>query len=98
MIESLEVDAVMDEHDIDTVITPPADGLTGYRDAVANALARGPLPSDPHWAHVGRGLRPAKRRGVVVVGLSGMPVRAAVASMCSITFLPKAVSPGNSIG
>jgi uncharacterized protein YbjT (DUF2867 family) len=54
LIESLEVDAVMHEHDIDTVIKPPADGLIGYRDAVANALARGPLPSDPHWAHVGR--------------------------------------------
>ena len=29
---------------------------------------------------------------------SGMPVRAAVASMCSMTFLPNAVSPGSSIG
>ena len=55
LIESLEVDAVMNEHEIDTVIKPPANGLIGYRDAVANALARGPLPSDPHWAHVGRG-------------------------------------------
>ena len=54
LIESLEVDAVMGEHDIDAVIAPPAGGLTGYRDAVAHALRCGPLPSDPHWAHVGR--------------------------------------------
>jgi uncharacterized protein YbjT (DUF2867 family) len=54
LIESLEVDAVMDEHDIDSVIGPPAGGLTGYRDAVATALKNGPLPTDPHWAHAGR--------------------------------------------
>jgi uncharacterized protein YbjT (DUF2867 family) len=54
LIESLEVDAVMDEHDIDSVIGPPAGGLTGYRDAVAKALKNGPLPTDPHWAHAGR--------------------------------------------
>jgi hypothetical protein len=54
LIESLEVDAVMDEHDIDSVIGPPAGGLTGYRDAVAQALKNGPLPTDPHWAHAGR--------------------------------------------
>jgi uncharacterized protein YbjT (DUF2867 family) len=54
LIESLEVDAVMDEHDIDSVIGPPAGGLTGYRDAVAKALKSGPLPTDPHWAHAGR--------------------------------------------
>jgi uncharacterized protein YbjT (DUF2867 family) len=54
LIESLECDAVMGEHDIDAIIPPPKDGLTGYRDAVALALRRGPLPSDPHWAHVGR--------------------------------------------
>ena len=54
LIESLEVDAVMDEHDIDAVIGPPPGGLTGYRDAVANALQYGPLPNDPQWAHVGR--------------------------------------------
>jgi uncharacterized protein YbjT (DUF2867 family) len=54
LIESLECDAVQREHDIDTVIGPPADGLTGYRDAVADALKYGPLPSDPRWAHVGR--------------------------------------------
>jgi uncharacterized protein YbjT (DUF2867 family) len=54
LIESLECDAVQREHDIDTVIGTPADGLTGYRDAVADALKCGPLPSDPRWAHVGR--------------------------------------------
>jgi uncharacterized protein YbjT (DUF2867 family) len=54
LIESLEVDAVMGDHDIDAVIPPPSGGLTGYRDAVANALRQGPLPTDPHWAHVGR--------------------------------------------
>ncbi|MDT5208936.1 MAG: hypothetical protein QOF67_1351 [Mycobacterium sp.] len=50
LIESLECDAVRAEHDIDAVIPPPANGLTGYRDAVAAALRHGPLPSDPAWA------------------------------------------------
>jgi uncharacterized protein YbjT (DUF2867 family) len=54
LIESLECDAVQREHDIDTVIGPPAGGPTSYRDAVAKALQHGPLPGDPHWAHVGR--------------------------------------------
>jgi uncharacterized protein YbjT (DUF2867 family) len=54
LIESLEVDAVMTEHDIDDVIAAPAGGLTNYRDAVAEALKTGPLPSDPDWAHIGR--------------------------------------------
>lgn len=54
LIESLEVDAVMDEHDIDAVIPPPEDGLTPYRDAVAIALREGPLPTDPDWARAGR--------------------------------------------
>ncbi|MDO0974779.1 NAD(P)H-binding protein [Mycolicibacterium frederiksbergense] len=40
LVESLECDAVMHEHDIDSVITPPAGGLTGYRDAVREALAQ----------------------------------------------------------
>jgi uncharacterized protein YbjT (DUF2867 family) len=57
LIESLECDAVQSEHDIDTVIGPPAGGRTSYRDAVAKALQRGPLPGDPHWAHVGRATR-----------------------------------------
>jgi uncharacterized protein YbjT (DUF2867 family) len=38
LVESLEHDAVMAEHDIDGVIPPPAGGLTGYRDSVARAL------------------------------------------------------------
>ncbi|SEH63072.1 Uncharacterized conserved protein YbjT, contains NAD(P)-binding and DUF2867 domains [Mycolicibacterium rutilum] len=54
LIESLECDAVMGDHDVDDVIAPPAGGLTPYRDAVVTALQRGPLPSDPQWAHVGR--------------------------------------------
>ena len=54
LVESLECDAVISEHDIDTVLPPPEDGLTGYREAVSHALNEGPLPSDPHWAHVGR--------------------------------------------
>lgn len=54
LIESLEVDAVMDEHDIDAVIGAPPGGLTRYRDAVAKAMKHGPLPSDPQWAKVGR--------------------------------------------
>jgi len=50
LIESLECDAVVTDHDIHTVMPPPKGGLTTYRDAVAQALRRGPLPSDPHWA------------------------------------------------
>ncbi len=38
LVESLECDAVMLNHDIDTVIPPPEGGLTGYRDAVVRAL------------------------------------------------------------
>jgi len=38
LVESLECDAVMHNHDIDSVIPPPEGGLTGYRDAVAEAL------------------------------------------------------------
>lgn len=38
LVESLEHDAVMSEHDIDAVIPPPVGGLTGYRDAVKLAL------------------------------------------------------------
>lgn len=40
IIESLLHDAVMSNHDIDDVIPPPAEGLTGYRKAVRLALAR----------------------------------------------------------
>jgi uncharacterized protein YbjT (DUF2867 family) len=38
LVESLEHDAVMREHDIDAVIQPPPEGLTSYRDAVTRAL------------------------------------------------------------
>ncbi|KQO99599.1 SDR family oxidoreductase [Leifsonia sp. Leaf264] len=40
IIESLQVDCVVREHDVDTVIPPPAEGLTGYRRAVRLALQR----------------------------------------------------------
>jgi len=40
IIESLQVDCVVREHDIDAVIPPPAEGLTGYRRAVRLALQR----------------------------------------------------------
>ncbi len=53
LIESLECDAVRNEHDIDDVIPAPEGGLTSYRDAVATALETGPLPTDPRWAKVG---------------------------------------------
>jgi uncharacterized protein YbjT (DUF2867 family) len=38
LVESLEHDAVMSEHDIDGVIPPPPGGLMGYRDSVERAL------------------------------------------------------------
>jgi uncharacterized protein YbjT (DUF2867 family) len=64
LVESLHCDAVMDNHDIDTIIPPPIGGLTTYREAVTLALARAApgktptdwrayaaqLPSDPGWA------------------------------------------------
>ncbi|AQT81714.1 nucleoside-diphosphate sugar epimerase [Mycolicibacterium litorale] len=65
LVESLHCDAVMDNHDIDTIIGRPAAGLTPYRRAVSFALARiargevetawntgtaAQLPSDPEWA------------------------------------------------
>ncbi len=65
LVESLHCDAVMGDHDIDTIIDRPAAGLTPYRRAVSLALARiargevettwdtgtaAPLPSDPDWA------------------------------------------------
>lgn len=65
LVESLHCDAVMDNHDIDTIIAPPAGGLTPYRRSVSLALARitrgevettwntgtaAQLPTDPAWA------------------------------------------------
>ncbi|MDP9164922.1 MAG: NAD(P)H-binding protein [Actinomycetota bacterium] len=38
LVESLEHDAVMSEHDIDGVIPPPPGGLLNYRDSVTKAL------------------------------------------------------------
>ncbi|NBP85720.1 MAG: NAD-dependent epimerase/dehydratase family protein, partial [Mycobacteriaceae bacterium] len=65
LVESLHCDAVMDNHDIDTIIEPPEGGLTPYKRSVSLALARiargdvettwntgtaANLPSDPEWA------------------------------------------------
>ncbi len=51
LIESLECDAVMRNHDVDDVIAPPPGGLTGYRRAVELALARAArgVP-EPTWS------------------------------------------------
>lgn len=40
IIASLQFDCVVNEHDIDEVIPPPPEGLTGYRKSVRLALAR----------------------------------------------------------
>lgn len=40
LVQSLQHDAVTDDHDIDQHIAPPADGLTGYRRAVRLALGK----------------------------------------------------------
>ncbi|RKR73848.1 SDR family oxidoreductase [Frondihabitans australicus] len=40
IIESLQYDCVVREHDIDDVVPPPAEGLIGYRHAVRLALGR----------------------------------------------------------
>ncbi|CAI9393138.1 SDR family oxidoreductase [Microbacterium sp. T2.11-28] len=40
LIASLVHDCVMNDHDVDRLIPPPADGLTGYREAVRLALGR----------------------------------------------------------
>jgi uncharacterized protein YbjT (DUF2867 family) len=61
LIESLECNAVAANSDIDAVIASPTNGLTGYRNAVARALRRGPLPSDPDWAGPRRRLWTAQR-------------------------------------
>lgn len=65
LVESLHCDAVMNNHDIDTIIPPPEGGLTPYKKSVSLALARiargdvettwdtgtaANLPSDPEWA------------------------------------------------
>ncbi len=40
LVESLQHDCVMEDHEIDEVIAPPEGGLTGYRRAVRLALGR----------------------------------------------------------
>lgn len=56
LVESLECDAVMREHDIDAVIPPPQDGLLPYEQAVARALdpegdgEEAASTIDPGWA------------------------------------------------
>ena len=65
LVESLHCDAVMANHDIDTIIAQPEGGLTPYRRSVSLALARiargeiettwntgtaAQLPTDPEWA------------------------------------------------
>jgi uncharacterized protein YbjT (DUF2867 family) len=51
LIESLECDAVMRNSDINTIIEPPPEGLTGYRHAVKLTLDRATRGvSDATWA------------------------------------------------
>jgi len=65
LVESLHCDAVMSNHDIDTIIAPPEGGLTPYKRSVSLALARiargdvettwntgtaAELPSGPDWS------------------------------------------------
>ena len=52
LVESLEHDAVMSEHDIDRVIPPPPGGLTSYRDAVKQALAHDGTAGGPGRRHL----------------------------------------------
>ena len=40
LVESLQNECVMKDHDVDELIPPPSDGLTGYRAAVRLALGR----------------------------------------------------------
>ncbi|HTQ21683.1 DUF2867 domain-containing protein [Mycobacterium sp.] len=50
LIESLECDAVMRNFDIDRIIAPPPDGLTGYHTAVSLALNRASHGlAEPTW-------------------------------------------------
>ncbi|MGZ6780240.1 MAG: NAD(P)H-binding protein [Mycobacterium sp.] len=52
LVESLECDAVMLNHDIDGFIPPPDRGLTTYRDAVAKALRQDGTASDDGKRHL----------------------------------------------
>lgn len=51
LIESLECDAVMRDHEVDSIIEPPPAGLTSYRHAVELALDRAAhgVP-EPSWS------------------------------------------------
>ncbi len=107
LIESLEVDAVADEHDIDAVI-PRAGGGShrlprgrGERVGKRSVAQRPALGARGREQGTSRHGEPSGRLSAETLSLSvwiGMPLRAAVASMCSMTFLPNAVSPGSSIG
>lgn len=51
LVESLECDAVMRNSDIDSIITPPPGGLSGYRRAVELALAPAARGApEPTWS------------------------------------------------
>jgi len=52
LVESLECDAVMLNHDIDSVIAPPEGGLTGYRESVAEALQQDGTASSDGRRHL----------------------------------------------
>ncbi len=52
LVESLECDAVMQNHDIDGIIPQPEGGLTGYRAAVAEALKADGTASDDGKRHL----------------------------------------------
>lgn len=54
LVESLECDAVMHNHDIDAVIPPPQGGLTGYRDSVVAALQQDGTASSGGKRHLMR--------------------------------------------
>jgi uncharacterized protein YbjT (DUF2867 family) len=54
LVESLECDAVMREHDIDTIIPHPPGGLTGYQDAVTEALEQDGTASSGGRRHLVR--------------------------------------------
>jgi len=54
LVESLECDAVMHNHDVDAVIAAPEGGLTGYRDSVVQALHQGGTRSSGGRRHLVR--------------------------------------------
>jgi uncharacterized protein YbjT (DUF2867 family) len=54
LVESLECDAVMLNHDVDDVIAPPEGGLTGYRASVTQALQQDGTASSGGRRHLVR--------------------------------------------